>query len=37
VFPDGKYRKENWNNLVYFCVEPRWIRYSDFNGSTPTY
>ncbi|HEY1871244.1 MAG TPA: pyridoxamine 5'-phosphate oxidase family protein [Chitinophagaceae bacterium] len=31
VFPDGIERKENWKDLVYFCVEPKWIRYSDFN------
>ena len=32
VFPDGKERKENWKDIVYFCVEPRWMRYSDFNN-----
>lgn len=32
VFPDGKGRKENWKNIAYFCVEPKWIRYSDFNN-----
>ena len=31
VFPGGKDRKENWRDLVYFCVEPKWIRYSNFN------
>jgi general stress protein 26 len=34
VFPDGRDRKENWKDLVYFSVEPKWIRYSDF-GSPP--
>jgi len=34
VFPDGKDRKENWKNIAYFCVEPKWIRYSDFNEAT---
>jgi hypothetical protein len=34
VFPDGKDRKENWKNIAYFCVEPKWIRYSDFNETT---
>lgn len=32
VFPDGKERKESWENIAYFCVEPKWIRYSDFNN-----
>lgn len=32
VFPDGKERKENWKDIVYFCVTPKWIRYSDFNN-----
>jgi len=31
VYPDGKYRRENWKDLVYFSVKPKWIRYSDFN------
>ncbi len=31
VFPDGRERRENWKDLVYFCVTPKWIRYSDFN------
>lgn len=31
VFPDGKDRKENWKDIIYFYVEPSWIRYSDFN------
>jgi len=30
VFPEGKDRK-NWKNIAYLCVEPKWIRYSDFN------
>ena len=34
IFPDGKDRKENWKNIAYFCVEPKWIRYSDFNQAT---
>jgi uncharacterized pyridoxamine 5'-phosphate oxidase family protein len=32
-FPEGKERKENWKDVVYFCVTPKWIRYSDFNSS----
>lgn len=35
VFPDGKDRKENWKNIAYFCVKPKWIRYSNFNEVTP--
>lgn len=31
VFPDGKERKENWKDIAYFYVEPKWIRYADFN------
>jgi uncharacterized pyridoxamine 5'-phosphate oxidase family protein len=31
VYPDGIDRKENLKDLVYFCVKPIWIRYSDFN------
>ncbi len=30
VFPEGKERRK-LKNTVYFCVEPTWIRYSDFN------
>ena len=32
VFPDGKERKENWKDIAYFRVDPKWIRYSDFNS-----
>ena len=32
VFPDGKERKETWENIAYFCVEPKWVRYSDFSN-----
>ena len=35
VFPDGKYRRLNLINIAYFCIEPRWIRYSDFSKTTP--
>ena len=31
AFPDGKERKENWKDIAYLCVEPKWIQYSDFN------
>lgn len=36
VFPDGIDRKKNWKNIAYFCVEPKWIRYSDFNKALPS-
>lgn len=31
AFPDGKIRRKTWKNLVYICIEPKWIRYSNFN------
>jgi uncharacterized pyridoxamine 5'-phosphate oxidase family protein len=31
VFPDGDDRRKQWKDLVYFAVDPQWIRYSDFN------
>jgi len=34
-FPDGKDRRQNWKNIVYFLVEPKWIRYSEFNSTSP--
>jgi uncharacterized pyridoxamine 5'-phosphate oxidase family protein len=34
AFPDGIERKEQLGNIVYFCVEPRWIRHSDFKTTT---
>ena len=34
-FPDGKDRRQNWKNIAYFIVEPKWIRYSEFNGAAP--
>jgi general stress protein 26 len=36
VFPDGKIRKDTWKNIAYFYIEPKWIRYSDFNKKTRT-
>jgi general stress protein 26 len=36
TFPDGKIRKDTWKNIAYFCIEPKWIRYSDFNEATRT-
>lgn len=34
TFPDGKQRASSWKNVVYFCVKPIWIRFSDYNHST---
>lgn len=31
VFPDGVERKKNMKDIVYFSVEPTWIRFSNFN------
>jgi general stress protein 26 len=30
VFPDGPDRL-NWPGLIYLCVRPTWIRYSDYT------
>jgi len=30
VWPDGRERVK-WPNLSYWCIVPRWARYSDFN------
>ena len=34
VWPDGPARM-NWPGIVYFVVQPTWIRYSDFDQSPP--
>lgn len=34
VFPDGVERQD-WTGLVYFCVTPSWLRYSDFSVMPP--
>jgi pyridoxine/pyridoxamine 5'-phosphate oxidase len=31
-WPDGRAR-ENWPNIGYFVVKPRWIRYSNYSGA----
>jgi general stress protein 26 len=33
AFPDGIDRNKNEKNIAYFCVEPNWIRYSDFSDN----
>jgi len=33
VFPDGLDRKENWKDLAYVYVKPKWIKYSDFDNN----
>ena len=35
AYPDGWQRAATWPNLTYFCVNPKWIRYSDFNTDPP--
>lgn len=35
VFPDGLDRRDNWKNITYFIVEPKWIRFSDYNQTNP--
>jgi uncharacterized pyridoxamine 5'-phosphate oxidase family protein len=32
VFPEGGQRRESWQDIAHFCVEPKWIRYSDFHS-----
>lgn len=31
IFPDGKDRRGNMKDISYICVEPKWIRYSDYH------
>jgi general stress protein 26 len=31
-WPDGRAR-ENWPNIAYFVVRPRWMRYSNYSGA----
>ena len=30
VWAEGRQR-EQWPNIAYWCVEPRWILYSDYD------
>jgi len=34
VWPDGPSRL-SWPGIAYFVVQPRWIRYSDFDQAPP--
>lgn len=34
VWPDGPLRL-SWPRIAYFCVKPRWIRFSDYDQSPP--
>jgi hypothetical protein len=34
VFPDGRQRQQ-WPDLTYFRVTPRWLRYADFSIDPP--
>ncbi|HEX4850257.1 MAG TPA: pyridoxamine 5'-phosphate oxidase family protein [Puia sp.] len=31
VYPDGRNRAANWPGIVHFVVQPKWIRYSNYN------
>jgi len=31
-WPDGRDR-ENWPNIAYFVVRPKWVRYSNYAGA----
>jgi len=33
-FPDGPARLK-WEGISYFVITPKWIRYSDYNQSSP--
>lgn len=35
AYPDGWDRAATWPNLTYYCIRPKWIRYSDFNTQPP--
>jgi pyridoxine/pyridoxamine 5'-phosphate oxidase len=37
TFPEGIERYRSWKDISYFCVQPRWVRFSDFNESTQTH
>lgn len=31
IYPEGRNRLANWPGLVHFVIEPKWIRYSNYN------
>lgn len=35
AFPEGRARL-GWPGICYFCIEPRWIRFSDCTGKQET-
>lgn len=34
-FPEGQTRLA-WPGITYFCITPRWVRYSDFRDTDPS-
>ncbi|MEP7108169.1 MAG: pyridoxamine 5'-phosphate oxidase family protein [Ferruginibacter sp.] len=34
IFPEKNVINTDWKTIAYFCVEPKWIRYSDFSEET---
>jgi len=34
AWPDGRARLD-WAGLAYWCIRPRWARYSDFDANPP--
>ena len=34
VYPDGVERQQ-WKDITYVRVRPKWVRYSDFRGASP--
>ncbi len=34
AWPDGRERLD-WAGLAYWCIRPRWARYSDFGANPP--
>ena len=34
IFPEKNVKNENLRDIIYFHVEPSWIRYSDLNEDT---